>query len=350
MDQRIDIYQLAESVFDAFPLGVVVYRLVNPEDDRSLRLIYANKANEEITGIQADEILGHAIDKAFPSAREMGLSQRYAEVVRSKKPLRIKDLYYADHRIEGEWFDVTAFPLLEDCVGVVSDKVTEGKRTEQKAEAAVKKHKTEAEARRQAETRLSQIAGEWAATFDAIPTYLSVVEKDFRLRRVNRAFAELLSCEPSDLVGKLCYEVVHGLDHPWPDCPHLQTMQEHRTVTEEVNDPRIGLPLQVTCSPCLNKKGEVVGSVHIARDISAQIQAMDERDVLIAKLQQALANVRLLSGFLPICGGCKKIRDDSGYWQQIESYIRDHSEAEFSHGLCPDCMKRMYPDFADEDD
>jgi hypothetical protein len=66
---------------------------------------------------------------------------------------------------------------------------------------------------------------------------------------------------------------------------------------------------------------------------------------LIAELQGALAKVKLLSGFLPICAACKKIRDDKGYWKQIESYIRDHSEAEFSHGICPDCAKKLYPEF-----
>jgi hypothetical protein len=65
---------------------------------------------------------------------------------------------------------------------------------------------------------------------------------------------------------------------------------------------------------------------------------------LIRELQEALTMVKLLSGLLPICASCKKIRDDKGYWTQIESYIRDHSEAEFSHGICPDCMKKLYPD------
>ncbi len=69
-----------------------------------------------------------------------------------------------------------------------------------------------------------------------------------------------------------------------------------------------------------------------------------------SELQKALENVRRLGGLLPICMSCKKIRDDAGYWKQIEVYIRDHSEAEFSHGLCPDCAARLYPDyFKDED-
>ncbi|MCK6627052.1 MAG: response regulator [Anaerolineae bacterium] len=63
------------------------------------------------------------------------------------------------------------------------------------------------------------------------------------------------------------------------------------------------------------------------------------------ELQAALDNVKTLRGLLPICASCKKIRDDEGYWQQVEVYIRDHSEADFTHGLCPDCLLKIYPDF-----
>ncbi len=74
----------------------------------------------------------------------------------------------------------------------------------------------------------------------------------------------------------------------------------------------------------------------------------NERERLVAELQAAMAKVRTLHGMLPICASCKRIRDDQGYWEQIEVYIRDHADVEFSHGLCPDCMKALYPEFDDE--
>lgn len=64
-----------------------------------------------------------------------------------------------------------------------------------------------------------------------------------------------------------------------------------------------------------------------------------------AQLEEALANVKTLSGFLPICANCKKIRDDEGYWQQVEVYVRSRTDVQFSHGICPDCMILLYPDF-----
>ena len=73
-----------------------------------------------------------------------------------------------------------------------------------------------------------------------------------------------------------------------------------------------------------------------------------EKSASIVELHKALVEVKTLSGFLPICASCKKIRDDKGYWNQIEAYISEHSEAEFSHGICPECTKKLYPDIYDD--
>lgn len=84
--------------------------------------------------------------------------------------------------------------------------------------------------------------------------------------------------------------------------------------------------------------------IGIGMDIEKQKQAEKDKEELIEKLNEALSQVKKLSGFLPICASCKKIRDDKGYWNQIETYIKEHSEAQFSHGLCPECAERLYPD------
>ena len=81
----------------------------------------------------------------------------------------------------------------------------------------------------------------------------------------------------------------------------------------------------------------------VSRNISDRQQAETERERLIAELESALVQVKRLSGLLPICASCKRIRDDHGYWQQIEAYLHDHSEAEFSHSICPECKEKLYP-------
>ena len=80
-------------------------------------------------------------------------------------------------------------------------------------------------------------------------------------------------------------------------------------------------------------------------DITARKQAEQERERLVADREQALAEIKVLGGLLPICMSCKKIRDDKGYWNQIEGYIRSHSQAEFSHSLCPECAHQLYPEY-----
>ena len=99
-----------------------------------------------------------------------------------------------------------------------------------------------------------------------------------------------------------------------------------------------GDPLRVILNAVL--EGETLSGMIL--DITERKRSEEERELLILELREALAKIKTLSGLLPICSWCKKIRDDSGYWQQIEAYIRDHSDAEFTHGICPDCMKKPY--------
>jgi hypothetical protein len=80
------------------------------------------------------------------------------------------------------------------------------------------------------------------------------------------------------------------------------------------------------------------------KTISKRKLAEEGREKLITELQDAVAKIKILRGLLPICSSCKKVRDDQGYWKQIESYIRDHSEAEFTHSMCPECAKEIYPE------
>ena len=77
-------------------------------------------------------------------------------------------------------------------------------------------------------------------------------------------------------------------------------------------------------------------------------QTEEERERLVLELQDALSKIKVLSGFLPTCSFCKKIRNDKGEWEQIETYIRDRSEAQFSHGICPECMEKRYPGYSIE--
>jgi PAS domain S-box-containing protein len=105
-----------------------------------------------------------------------------------------------------------------------------------------------------------------------------------------------------------------------------------------------GEPLELESSSRIIEDGEgnFLGIEGILRDVTERKRFEAEREKFILKLREALAEVRTLSGMLPICSSCKKIRDDKGYWSQIESYISKRSGAEFSHGICPECEKKAY--------
>lgn len=103
-------------------------------------------------------------------------------------------------------------------------------------------------------------------------------------------------------------------------------------------------PVEVSSVVFTTPQGET-RTCTIIRDISERKTAETEREQLIKELQEALGRVKSLSGLLPICASCKKIRDQQGKWQYLEIYIRTHTEADFSHGICPECRAQLYPEF-----
>ena len=110
------------------------------------------------------------------------------------------------------------------------------------------------------------------------------------------------------------------------------------------------LPVETHVNFILDEQENPVEILGVVRDVSKQKEMEEEREKLIQHLQEALKEIKTLRGILPICSVCKKIRDDKGYWQQIESYIHAHSEAEFSQGICPECAKNVYLNYDPEPD
>jgi hypothetical protein len=100
--------------------------------------------------------------------------------------------------------------------------------------------------------------------------------------------------------------------------------------------------------PLRDAHGTVVGLTCSSSDITPTKKSLLEREGLIAKLQEALEEVNLLSGLLSICASCKRIKNERDTWEPLESYLQSHSEAKFSHGVCPDCLRKLYPDYYPE--
>ena len=129
---------------------------------------------------------------------------------------------------------------------------------------------------KQAEDKIRRAAEEWRATFDSITDLVSIQDKDYKLIRVNKAFAGAFKMEPKELIGKTCYEVVHGTNEPVPNCPHKVTIKTKKPATAEYFEPHLGIYLEVSTSPIFNEKGEVVASVHAAKDITERKQTQEK--------------------------------------------------------------------------
>ena len=175
-----------------------------------------------------------------------------------------------------------------------------------------------------------------------------LLTKDWKILWANDAAKKQMGGQT--IIGERCYKATHYRESPCntkdEPCP-LCDPQAHEApkFVEHIHYDRNGdkVVVEVSAYPIRNEAGEVDRFVHISRDITERKQLEAEREHLIEELRVALANVRQLTGLLPICMYCKKIRDDKGYWNQLEIYIIEHSEADFSHGICPECRKKYYP-------
>jgi PAS domain S-box-containing protein len=169
----------------------------------------------------------------------------------------------------------------------------------------------------------------------------------------NELMQQMLGYQPTELEGqsaRILYPSQAEFERVGRDYACQIDRQGYGTV-ETTWIRRDGQQLNIQLSSALlDPQDESQGVIFTALDITQRKLAEEERDSLIEDLSKSLAEIRTLSGLLPICANCKKIRNDSGYWQQIEGYIQQHSTAQFSHSICPECVQKFYPDFNDDPD
>lgn len=330
------------------------------EFSRSDKIIYCNSFALELFGGNQVDMLAIGILDLFVGEAHQHVSEclhRYHTShgsVRSERSIKVatRDLVFTFIDVPAE-DDGSSIMIIRD---ITEEKIVRRRLREHLAQMetlVAERTRSYEEVNRELQAKIRErqkineelefVARQWSNTFDTISDFVSVHDKNMKFVRVNKALADFIGKKPEELLGQYCYEVLHGQSEPWAGCPHLTAIKSGKSVTMEVDDERMGIPLLVTCSPLLHDDGSLMGTVHVARDISEQKKASNERERLISQLEESLSKVKLLSGFIPICSSCKKIRDDSGYWQQVEEYIRDHSEAQFSHSICPKCVKKLYP-------
>lgn len=178
------------------------------------------------------------------------------------------------------------------------------------------------------------------ALFTNIKEIVIVLDPEERIIDMN-AFAQEQLHKTSVPIGKA------AKDEFWQWQQLLAFIQQRDVQSTEIEYPLSRQPkwFHATKSYLGETESTAVGMLIVCRDVTEQKLGQFEREKLISELQEALANVKTLGGLLPICASCKKIRNDEGYWQQVEGFISEHTEAEFTHGICPDCAEKALADY-----
>ncbi len=320
--------QALQAIIDASPLAIFAL-------DRDSRVTYWSPSAERIFGWRSDEVTGQYNPivppekrdefKAFFSRVISGTAYSGSEVWRQTKDGR------------SIFVNVSTAPLRDadgniiGAMGVIQD-ITEHKKTD--------------EALRENEERLRYLC-------NSIPNglaYQVVIEADGsrRFTYLSKGVENLHGVKPEAVIADpmLLYSqyvaeegtrMAEAEEYALRNMAVFNIIAAYRTPKGELRWSHI------RSAPRPLPDGGTVWD-GIETDITDQIKAEKERERLISELQGAIADIKKLSGMLPICAACKKIRTDKGYWEQIESYIKQHSEVEFSHGICPECARKLYPD------
>ena len=193
--------------------------------------------------------------------------------------------------------------------------------------------------RAQAETLLAQ----YTDLYDFAPTGYLTLDRDGAILAVNLTGARLIGIERSQLIHRRLGYLVSGADRPAFNAFLKKTFAGEVREFCEVAFPRVAAEPLVVRIEAEAAEGRRECRVALL-DVTDRHRAAAERERLIQELQTALARVKALSGLLPICANCKNIRDDQGYWKQVEAYISSHSEATFTHSLCPNCVPKLFPE------
>lgn len=246
-EQLKGAYRITRDITEKAPFGIYI---VNNKGN----IEYANPAMAAISG-DSPRWFKNLNVFAMASYQTIGLAKKIKEALRGKH-FRMQEVEFV-HQLSNKRSirNFVGIPLLEyktPKVLMIVEDITE---------------------RKKAENAIKRAVEEWDRTFNAISDLVFIQDQNYTITRVNKSFADILKMPPAQIVGKKCYELLHRTNHPWPGCPLTQAKADNQPHTAEVDDPKIGMPLLVSVSPIFDSAGELIGSVHIAKDISEQKKA-----------------------------------------------------------------------------
>lgn len=228
-----------------------------------------NEAFERLTGLKRKGVIGKMVTQALPGIEKDPTDWigKYGKVAMTGKPIHFES--YSEQL--GKWYSVAAFSPHRGYFAVTFSDITERKLTEES---------------------LLRAKEEWELTFDSVPDMIMILDNSHRIMRVNKPMAERLGMKAEDCVGLPCHKYVHGTDGPPLFCPHCRTISDGREHFEEVHEERLGGTFLVSTTPLRDKQGRLLGSVHVAHDITERKKA-EER--ILSLNEQLKFKIRELS-------------------------------------------------------
>ena len=219
--------------------------------DRDLKFLQMNDNLLKIIDLDRKDIIGKSIEDFSPPIFQIPelISNAQKALSGDESTIETKFLIKEEERYFGIKHIPTTFDDGEPGVTIIIEDITVRKKSEKKMKQAVK---------------------EWDVTFNSVSDMISILDKDFTIRRANKSFAKLFHCKPEDCVGKKCYDLLHGTNKIHSPCPYKQVKSTKKSATIEFFEPHIGRKLEISASPIFNDDGEVSGSVHIMKDITEQ--------------------------------------------------------------------------------
>jgi PAS domain S-box-containing protein len=298
--------------------------------DTNYKVIYQNQLHKDMVGDHAGEYCYKAYQCEDRVCEGCHLAMSFEDGrIHKKEQRRVTDEAIRHYEIIGSPLKDSTGKVMAG-IEVVRD-ISERKKMEEKL--------------RESEERFRRI-------FEDVPLGMIIAGPDFKILKVNKAIYEMLGCAETELTGHSIGEITHAEDIEMStnlskqilngEVPLFQLEKRYVKKTGET------LWVNLTVAAIRGHKGDVIYALGMVEDISRRKLAEQERERLISELQLALDKIKTLRGLLPMCAWCKKIRNDKGYWQRVETYIQEHSDASFSHGICPECFKKVDPATAAE--
>ncbi|MCB2185204.1 MAG: PAS domain S-box protein [Deltaproteobacteria bacterium] len=310
-------WNLFQAVNDGVCLHEVVFKAQTPVDYRILDI---NPKYETLTGITRLTAVGALASRLYGCDPPPYLDL-YSQVARTGEPVTFED-YFAPL---DKHFLISVCALGPGRFATVFQDVTHLKKVE--------------EALRESEERFRTL-------YYTTPDAVNVNRLDDGLYvDINQGFTRITGYLREEVIGKTSIEL--GIwKVPADRLKLVEELRGHgfcdRLETEFVM--KGGRTIYGAMSAKVISFQGVPHIISITRDITVQTRLAQDKERLIGELKTALSEVKALQGLIPICANCKKVRDDQGYWNQIEAYISAHSAAQFTHGICPDCVKILYPE------